>query len=177
VSLPPLPVRLAPRNNRRTSLRIPYPTIIGLSAAAGLLFVLLTVFTTAPTIPTTGIATKGGDLAFSMVRLRGETEIENPTRFEEGDRFRLLLTTPYEEDVSAEVVVFQGEEAFFPYPESLIVEPGNHKGLDGAFTLSGSNDALVCVIAGNPIPSRETLQASGPSALPENSVCQKLEAR
>jgi anti-sigma factor RsiW len=175
--LPPLPERITPRKHARRSRRISYPALVGLSAAAGLLLVLLTVFTPAPNAPTKGIATKGGDLAVSLVRLRGEVAMENPVQFEDGDRFRLLLTTPAEATVPVEVVVFQGGEAFFPYPDTLTVEPGNTKGLDGAFTLTGSDDACVCVIAGYPLPSRDTLRQTGPSALPENSICQTLEAR
>ena len=177
VSLPPLPTRLASRNKRRAARRIPYPALLGLSAAAGLVFVLLTVFTAAPKAPTTGIAVKGGDFTFSLVRQRGGTTMENPTQFEDGDRFRLLITTPSAADVPVEVVVFQGDEAFFPYPEAIAAQPGNAKGLDGAFTLTGNRDALVCVIAGAPVPSRETLEESGPSALPKNSFCQTLESR
>jgi len=177
VSLPPLPVRLGPQKKKRASLRVPYPIIIGLSAAAGLLFVLLAAPPAALKAPSPVTATKGGDLAISLVRLRGHIETENPTGFEDGDRFRLLLTTPYEDDIPIEVVVFQGNEAFFPYPTPLTAPPGNHRGVDGAFTLSGSDDALVCVIAGESIPPRETLEAGGPSRLPQNSVCQKLDGR
>ncbi len=181
-SLPLLPMRMKTYNKIPRSVGFAGKAFIGLSSAACILFALLTVF--APTrTPTqksasTGFATKGGDLAFSMVRLRGETVIENPTQFEEGDLFRLLITTPYEKEVPIEVAVFQGGETFFPFAESITVEPGNNRGLECAFILSGKEDALVCIIVGIPIPSREILQKKGVSSLPsENSLCQKLKAR
>jgi hypothetical protein len=176
-ALPPLPVPL--RSPKKTETkpkpRIPSRTVIGLMAAAATVLLVLNIFNTDPKTPPPRITTKGGDLALSMVRQRGETVDENPTQFEEGDRFRLLLTAPYEGDIPIEVVVFQGDEAFFPYPENLSAASGNQKGIDGAFTLFGDEDATICVIAEEPIPSRAALREMDAESLPENSVCQKLE--
>jgi hypothetical protein len=178
VSLPTLPA-LIPTPNSTFKRSILLKGVIPLIAAAAVLLFVLHLPKEAEVPPPSHIGTKGGELALSLVRLRDDVVREDPDRFQSGDRFRLLLTSPFGDSTQAEVVVFQGGEAFFPYSKGLNVESGNQVPLNGAFTLTGDEDAVVCVIADSPesrLPGRRELAANGFSALPKFSVCQTLFA-
>jgi hypothetical protein len=178
VSLPDLPA-LIPTPRTASARSIPWKGIIPLVAAAALLLFVLNPPIGTDIPPPSHIVTKGGELALSLVRLRDDTVRENPDRFQSGDRFRLLLTSPFTDNTLAEVVVFQGKETFFPYSEGLTIDLGNQVPVDGAFILTGDEDAVVCVIADSPksrLPSRRELAVKRFSALPPTSVCHTLFA-
>ena len=174
IALPPLPLK-GKRKSRRLFPASRRATAVFLAAAASLLMALGLLFSNTKPIDDSPISTKGGTPALSLVRMRGDTTFRNPTHFEEGDRFRLYVTSPAEHDEwPVEVVVYQAGQAYFPFPSGLRVPSGNEKGLDGAFTLTGEAGASVCVIIGDDIPSRETLNFGDLDALPPGSVCVPL---
>jgi hypothetical protein len=88
---------------------------------------------------------KGGDLTVSLVRAhRGSTAVD-ATRFVSGDRFEVRVTCPPGNALRWDVVVLQGGEVFFPLTPSSSLHCGNNITLPGAFTLTGSTPAKVCV--------------------------------
>jgi hypothetical protein len=176
VVLPPLPAPVPkPAAERHHWKPWQIATPLSVAAAALLLLFIMQLPTGQEKHAPHTIATKGGDLALSLVRLRSGAVCEDPDGFEEGDRFRLLITSPPEDrETPVEVVVYQGDDVFFPYPEGITVVSGNQQGIDGAFVLTGDMDAIVCVVAGDPLPSRGALVNTTPSMLPNNSVCRTL---
>jgi hypothetical protein len=178
ISLPPLPALIP--TPIVVSKRLKYwKAVVPLIAAAALLLLVLNLPFGADNTPPSHIGTKGGELSLSLVRLRDNATREDPDRFQSGDRFRLSVTSPFNDNTPAEVVIFQGGRAFFPYSEGLVVNSGNQVPVDGAFTLTGDDDAVVCVIADSPesrLPGRRELAAKGFSTLPPTSVCQTLFA-
>ena len=147
-----------------------------LAAAAAALFVFVWQAPPSPSERPARIVTKGGELSLTVVRQRGLEISENPEKYREGDRFKLVLTTPYSDYETAEVVVFQGEEVFFPYPKDLRVAPGNKRSIPGAFELSGTHSSTVCVSVGATLPSRGEIIERGIEKLPEVTVCRTLES-
>lgn len=90
---------------------------------------------------------KGGELTVSVVRERdGEVEHE-PEDFLPGDRFKVLVTCAAAEPVTAHVIVRQAGTAVRPLP-SASIECGNRVALPGAFRLTGSEPASICVEIG-----------------------------
>ncbi|MBM4319692.1 MAG: hypothetical protein FJ125_06975 [Deltaproteobacteria bacterium] len=123
------------------------------------------------------MAYKGGELALALQRERAGAVVNDPARYLGGDRFRLLATCPpAEEELRWEVVVFQGGEAFFPLSGGQRLRCGNAVPLPGAFRLTGSGTATICLIAGADLPSRGSLARQGQTALPADAtVCVALE--
>ena len=90
---------------------------------------------------------KGGELTVSVVRERdGEVEHE-PDDFLPGDRFKVLVTCAAAEPVTAHVTVRQAGTIARPLPPASI-ECGNRVTLPGAFRLTGSEPASICVEIG-----------------------------
>ncbi len=178
VSLPDLPTPISkPRDAKVRSAWAKRVVPLVAAAAVALFVLLLSKGESGP--PPSHIVTKGGELALSLVRQRGESVRENPEQFESGDTFRLLVTSPFKDGTRIEVAVFQEGETSFPYPEGLAAEFGNQTALDGAFTLKGDDDAVICVLVDSPesrMPTRREIAAEGIASLPENSVCVTLTA-
>ena len=181
VLLPSLPTRLPKTAPVRADNRRPFAQVAWIiaaaslaAAAAAMLVLNLPIRTSVSVPPARRIAAKGGALSLSIVRLRGDSALENPTQFDNRDRFHLLLTSPFEKEMPVKVVIFQDDEAFFPYLESLTVSPGNQRAIEGAFMLSGDKEAAVCVMVGPLLPTNRELEKAGLEALPETSVCRVL---
>ncbi|MCP4678585.1 MAG: hypothetical protein GY854_24350 [Deltaproteobacteria bacterium] len=121
------------------------------------------------------VAFKGGDLALMIARERNGLVMENPSRFAEGDSFRLFLTHPLSEPARWDVVVWQGEEIYFPFTDRPVIPSGNRVPVPGAFRLTESLPVNICLMIGDDIPSREALERDPTSALPEATVCVQLE--
>jgi hypothetical protein len=146
----------------------------GLAAAAALLLVLRLggPGMEPPSVPPARVGVKGGELALTLVRRHGQA-LADPARFAPGDAFRALLTCPPGQPVRALLVVYQDGRAHFPLPPTRIASCGNQRPLDGAFSLDGVQEALVCVAVGAELPPRAEL-ARGPEALPAGSVCRRI---
>ena len=185
-ALPPLPVprvekeprwwRWWPRRWPRPAwpqLSRPWAMPAALATGLAMLFLLTAVLREGDRqeIPRQSIIHKGGELSLILLRERRKDVVENPRSYAEGDRFQLLLTYPGPEPVHWEVLLFQGEEIHFPYESSAPLRCGNRVPLPGAFSLTGSEPTVICVVVGEEIPNRERLTEMSPDELPEAAVC------
>jgi hypothetical protein len=119
-----------------------------------------------------GRAVKGGEIALQLVRERGGDVARDPRTFSHGDRFAALVTCPPSSvtGVHWDLVVFQVGEAFFPLTATDTLRCGNAVSLPGAFALTGSSPARVCVaLAASPL-DRDALRR-GEGTLPEQHAC------
>jgi len=122
------------------------------AAMAAMLLLLLVPRELEPRIPPQRVAIKGGELAIDLVRERQGTTRLSPTHFAPGDRFKVLATWPPTDPVHAEVVVYQQGVAGFPLSPATL-DGGNRQPVPGAFTLSGDQPAVVCLVVGAaPLP-------------------------
>lgn len=139
--------------------------------AAGLLVVALwPAGTGRRDFPGARMAVKGGELAVVLVRERGGAIQRHPETFAPDDRFKALLTCPPPDEPLVELLVFQGGQIFFPLsPQRAAC--GNEVSLGGAFRLDGDQEALVCLVVGDP-PSRDTLRRE--PLPPSRTVCARL---
>ena len=156
-------------------------TLAGVSAAAAAIALVVGLWAPwrppAPSaIPPARIQIKGGELALTLIREREGVITQNPTRFAAGDRFRIELTCPPGR-TNWDVVVFQADQAYFPYAAAGPVTCGNRVGLPGAFSLTGSGPVTVCATVGDVLPPRVDVVGMTFEALAERSVCQSLRAR
>jgi hypothetical protein len=166
-SLPPLP-EPKPRGAR---LRWAFASV-GLVVAAVLAVVLATHDWEKTTkIPGNRIAYKGGELSVSLVRERQGEILHEPTTFAPGDRFKILVTCPPGEELPWDLVVFQDNQASFPYTPEGALTCGNRVPLAGAFHLTGQSRAVICLLLGSAVLDRP----SSIEELFENSVCLELD--
>lgn len=117
-----------------------------------------------------GTAVKGGELALQLVRERGGDIARDPHAFSEGDRFVAAVTCAPPARVHAELVVVQAGETFFPLAPAGL-QCGNLVQLPGAFELTGSAPADVCVVLADAPIDRTKLAGAPAEALPEPHRC------
>lgn len=99
-----------------------------------------------PAPPPARVAVKGGELAIELVREHAGSTATDPSRFADGDRFKVLITCPPGQR-EVDVVVEQDGERAFPLAAQRI-RCGNRVTLDGAFRISGSwAPVTVCAVA------------------------------
>jgi hypothetical protein len=126
-------------------------------------------------IPPSRIEFKGGELAMMLARERDGEVKENPTRFAEEDTFRLFVTHPFHGETKWDVVVWQGNEVYFPFPKRQPIPAGNLVPVPLAFRLTGSTSATICLMIGDSIPSQSELRQKMQKAMPPATVCSKLD--
>lgn len=139
-ALPPLAeLALArARRRRRTGRALAAGSALVLAAAA----FLLVVRERRGDPP--GIASiKGGELAVGLVRERAGDVVHDPTSFRPGDRFKVLVTCAVAGPVSAEVSVDQ--DGSIDRLPAAPIQCGNQVPLPGAFRITGSGPASICV--------------------------------
>jgi len=140
-ALPPLgEVAIAAAARRRRAVRTRWLAAASVAAAAAV--VLLAVLRREPeNLP--GI--KGGDdLVVDLIRERSGEVVASPTSYRDGDRFKVLVTCARRGEIAADVTVEQAGEVFTPLAPAQI-RCGNRVPLPGAFTLTGTTPARVCV--------------------------------
>lgn len=166
--LPPLPaldvaspvIALAPKVASKRAWA--YASTV-LAAAAALL--LMTRNQALPPATRAYEGVKGGDVAIALLSDRTGRD---PTHFAQGERFKVLLTCPPAFHERARVLVFQGQERFEP----LAQQPpacGNLVPWPGAFALTGSAPAHVCIAWGDDVNATSTRQ------LRKDAVCTTLQ--
>ena len=140
-ALPPLgEVAIAAAARRRRRRRAGFAAT-GTALAAAAVLVLVLLGRDDRNMP--GI--KGGDdLVLDLVRERAGEVAAAPVSFRDGDRFKLLVTCAAPGEVSVDVTVEQAGELFTPL-ERARIRCGNRVVLPGAFTLTGTAPARVCV--------------------------------
>jgi len=94
------------------------------------------------------------------------------TCFEEGERFKVLVTCPPAWTGQLAVVVFQGGKRFVPLSGGADLACGNGVPWPGAFSLDGTQEVFVCV-ARAPVVGT----AHAPEALVGEGVCARLTPR
>ncbi len=172
LTLPPLPARSATRKPAR--VRRLFWSITGgaLAAAAALLLMTRPAPDASKPRAAADNATKGGELTLSLVRQHAGNSARDPALFAPGDSFSAQVTCPPQADQAWDLVVFQAGQAFFPLQPTAALVCGNHLSLPGAFTLSGSTPASVCVVLSNRVGvDRTELRRRGPAGLPATSAC------
>ncbi|MBN2801472.1 MAG: hypothetical protein JXR91_00105 [Deltaproteobacteria bacterium] len=156
-----------------------------MAGAVALLIVSIAVLVFKPTInrykttetvqmPPSHISYKGGELALGIIRKRGDNLTQNPRGFIDGDKFAVNITCPPGLR-NALIVVFQDGKSYFPIKTEKPVTCENNHPLTGSFELAGSSDVTVCGVV-DELPSKKLLSKEGIKALPESSVCLKLES-
>jgi hypothetical protein len=153
--------------------------VVALGAAAAMVLVLVL-----PLLPEDGpssqqgrgVAERGGDPTFIVVRQRDGVVATNPSDYAPGDRFRLELTLPGTKARHVETVVFQEDDVYFPSDDVAVVTPGNHNILPGVFRVTKDADApiTICVILGPDLVDRAKLISDGPAALPGDAICKTV---
>ena len=113
---------------------------------------------------------KGGDVA---VGIHGDLQGEAPTTFREDERYKLFVTCPAHLRGSLHVLVFQAGAQYRPLAEAPTFGCGNRVPWPGAFQLTGSDDADVCVSWAADDAAAAARRASD---LGERAVCVRLTA-
>jgi hypothetical protein len=174
--LPALPPIAAARPQARPRLgRVAaWSGFVGMVSAAAVALLLLTRPQPSAELPGPRQRTKGGDFALELVRMDAAGRLLDPAHFAASDRFKVLLTCPPPWLGHADLVVYQEGRAFFPLSAQVIESCGNRRDLPGAFQLDGASPVNVCLALAPSAIDRSRL-AQGARALPEMSVCARLE--
>ena len=90
------------------------------------------------------IRTKGGDVAFELVRERAGSVAWDAAAFSAQDRFKFVLSCPPPLRVYADVAVVQADGTAFP-AEPVAISCANRVALPGAFRITGAGPAEVCL--------------------------------
>jgi hypothetical protein len=170
--LPPLPpprrvVELPKRHVRSRSAWLVWAGLASAAAAA------LLLFGGPGTEPPARRHVKGGDFAIDLVRVDAGDQLQPATHFAPGDRFKALVTCPPSWRGVAGVSVYQSGKTYLPLAASALDACGNRRALEGAFSIDGSDRALVCVsFVADETAWRKQVRSSDP---PAGSVCIALE--
>lgn len=145
-----------------------------IAAVALLVFLLPTSPQQKQVFPPSRIATKGGDVAISLVRKRKGRTLHNPTTFRPKDRFKVLVTCPPPKFYYVEVVVIQGDRRFFPLPSGEPSLCGNRIPLPGAFHLTGKKPTTICAVLSPQILARKVFAKKRMLLWPGLTVCTEV---
>jgi hypothetical protein len=114
--------------------------------------------------------TKGGDVAFVLVRDDEQLIVEAGGVYRDGDRWKAVVTCPSGMRASWDLVVFDHGEAAFPLPPPAELVCGNDVPLPGAFRTTGSDRMTVCLVwSDGATVDREALRFASPETLPRAS--------
>jgi hypothetical protein len=181
LALTDLPAR--PRKaSWRADLTLPIPAWLRAArwpalAVAGAAVALMVIWRGSPSVdyPNERMFVKGGEFAIELVREHAGVVANDPRVFTSDDRFKVLVTCPPSTSHHVDVVVFQGNDVDFPLKAERFASCGNRIPLPGAFYITGSTEATVCLVANaSRAVNRDELRARGPRALPELSVCERI---
>jgi hypothetical protein len=151
----PAPVRAHPRTRR------PWTSVGSVLAAAAAVALAVVSLQDA----STHNRTKGGELALELVSASGA---HAPTKFAQGERFKVLVTCPPAFQETLHLLVFQAGQSYRPLAP-LRVACGNLVSWPGAFALDGDASAEVCAAWGPGTGTATTRKQLG-----DRAVCQTL---
>ena len=165
----------APRRPAR-SLRL----VAGVGAVAAAACVALLIRRT-PRAPDEALGhgetarSKGGGMAFVLVRDDGQRIVEAQGVFRSSDRFKALVTCPPEASATFDLVVFDASGSSFPLAPARGFPCGNEVPLPGAFRLTPSpgGTETVCVVWGGDGEVDRTALSRSRVAGPR-SICKEL---
>jgi hypothetical protein len=167
IELPALPAPIEQRIKRKTRNWTGPLTLVA-AAAAALIFAWIPKDIRQPAAR---VHIKGGELAIELVREHAGALANDPLVFAPGDRFEVRLSCPPQQRVYWDVAVFQGRDVYFPLQPEAALSCANGITLPGAFELSGSMPASVCVqIESHPL-DRERARRDGVAGLARASAC------
>jgi hypothetical protein len=128
---------------------------------------------TAERFAVAGDRAKGGEVAFTLVRDDGVRLLEARGRFDDGDRFKALVTCPPSMRAAFDLVVYDADGASFPVEPAPELACGNEVPLGGAFRLTGPGPEVVCLVWNEGRVDRDALSAKDPAELTQAS-CKEL---
>jgi hypothetical protein len=176
--LPALPLAATPAVTRMRGVGRFAPAVAALAMAAALLLVLGRRGDDGagrtPLEPS-GARTKGGAIAFSLVRDDASVLAEAAGSYRDGDRWKAIVTCPAGMRAAWDVVVFERGEAAFPLAPMTDLACGNGVALPGAFRTTGHDRMTVCLVwsEGKSV-DRARLRGASPDAIAQAS-CKVLE--
>jgi hypothetical protein len=185
--LPPLTVRPPPPRGEplavRARRRWPWLAGVGLAGATAAALVLAV-----PALrPPGGTASKGVEVALTLVRERQGAVTEDPAGYRPDDRWKALVTCPEGRELAWALVMLQdpagggSAPVVAPVASGSRLGCGNRVALPGAFRLTGQGPAAVCFVGllggmpGSP-PTARDLQAIEQGAADQDSgvACVRL---
>jgi hypothetical protein len=155
------------------------PVVAALAMAAALLLVLGKRgddgVRHAPTDDPSAARTKGGAVAFALVRDDAAVVAEAAGSYRDGDRWKAVVTCPAGMRAAWDVVVFERGEAAFPLAPMPDLACGNGVPLPGAFRTTGRERMTVCLVwSDGKSVDRARLRGASPDALAQ-AACKVLE--
>lgn len=144
-ALRPLPSVAPPRGRW---LRVASVTVGAMAAAAVLVLVLRERPRPNEEGPLASNGVKGDAVAFSLVRDDGQSFSAEGGVFEDGDRFKAIVTCPPGSGLTFDLVVYDRGGASFPLERAERFGCGNEVPLAGAFRLTGREEERVCLVWG-----------------------------
>jgi hypothetical protein len=141
-SLRPLPARPAPAPSWLERLRRRWALGAGVLAAA--CAALLVVVLRGGDQRRGGTVKGGGEPEIELIRERNGDVTPAATSFRDGDRFKVVVTCAPDRRLLGEVVVRQAGQSYRPLP-AVDVACGNRVPLPGAFRLTGTDPAEICL--------------------------------
>lgn len=119
--------------------------------------------------------TKGGGVAFVLVREDEGLVAEAGGIYRDGDRWKALVTCPADMRAAWDLVVFERGDAAFPLEPQADLTCGNHVPLPGAFRTTGHDRMTVCVVWNDgALVDRAALRGASPDAL-AHAACKVLD--
>jgi hypothetical protein len=168
--LPELPNVVPIGISRSTSARawVRWGSALAAAALVGLAFVSLREVERVGEPGFTRGHVKGGEFTFQLVSESGAHE---PDTFEQGERFKVLVTSPPGADEQLRLLVFQAGVRFEPLAPARMLG-GNLVPWPGAFELDGDAPVEVCVTS-----EARAARAKHRTDLGEHALCKFLSPR
>lgn len=177
----PLPAPL-PASRRVSLLRRLAPPLAALAVAAGVLLVLGRGSHSGSEgrrsdLDPGAARTKGGDVAFVLVRDDDSLVAEAGGSYRDGDRWKALVSCPAGMRASWDLVVFEHGDVEFPFAAPGDLTCGNDVPLGGAFRTTGHDAMTVCLVwSDGAMVDRDALRRASPEVLPHASCKRLVEA-
>lgn len=174
--LPPLPVplphRAQPAKQPRQWTWLPPLRYLGMGlVAASALWAVFEVGGPFQDVPRPNAnAVKGGNgdsMSIVLIRERAGQTDPQPETYQRGDRFKIRLSCVSEQPMLWRVIVRQHNETFQPLVAAKPIACGNQVSLPGAFQITGTAPAQVCV---------ELKDSAGDLGGPDQQRCITLHA-
>ncbi|AKU97268.1 hypothetical protein AKJ09_03932 [Labilithrix luteola] len=174
--LPPLVVPATAKTKSNVTVLRRASAIAGTLAAAAVLVLAITKLPR-DVAGAGGTRVKGNNVAFSLVREDERRVEEGGAHYQNGERFKALVTCPPGMRASFDLVVFEHDEASFPLdPQTprMELECGNDVPLPGAFRVTGTAPLEVCLVWSDEGPvEREKIVQKG-RIFPDAGSCMEL---
>ena len=155
-----------------------FTSAIAATTAIAAAFLLIPRSSIEGVLPPSQLGIKGGDVVLTLLRERSGDVVENPEVYAARDRFKVLFTCPPNLEEPRDVLVFQDGEMSLPLRSNDAPGCGNRVPWPGAFTITGSSAATVCVVWGDTAARVQKGVLSPTKATDlsdENTVCRRLD--